>query len=365
MLPGADGSTFHFRGLMAWLTGMDCQVLAFDTREFRGHSDVSSFANRILEKVKGHVNRQTHVCVFAYSNAGILINSLSAHFNATGEPWEALILLDPMFSFKKLSTRERVAIQTKMIASSVIDEEELERHEYDWSALRAALLSLFPTYAARFEGFELWQNIGWSLPDAFEQTGIVICPVLLLVAKHIEPMFHGITGGEQCIPSWTKICPQARVKMIDCRHVDIPFTPSAMEESMHFLFSIGGQETLKPAGRKKMQATLQAMTIAQRSFKTQWTKEFRNEQFRLASSVALAEPQAISTLLKQLGWEHLLSHLLCAGYTDANFLRSLEMCDLIKILQEVMCLREQDALNLCDLLLCCSAYPEEFSSVPQ
>jgi len=41
------------------------------------------------------------------------------------------------------------------------------------------------------------------------------------------------------------------------------------------------------------------------------------------------------------------------------------MCDLIKILQEVMCLREQDALNLCDLLLCCSAYPEEFSSVPQ
>jgi len=347
MLPGADGSTFHFRGLMAWLTGMDCQVLAFDTGEFRGHSGVSSFADRVLEKLKDHANSQTRVCLFAYSNAGILINSLAAHFNAKGAPWEALILLDPMFCFKELGTRELVAIQTKMIATSVIDEEELERHDYDWSALREALLSLFPTYASRFEGFELWQNIGRNIPDAFDLTGIVMCPVLLLVAKHIEPMFHGITGGEQCIPSWTKICPQARVETIVCRHVDIPFTLSAMEKCVQFLFSMGGKESLMPTGRKKMQATLKAMTIAQRSFKAQWAKEFNNEQFRQCANTVSSAPRFISTLLTQNGCEDLLNCFTRAGYDDVDFLESLEVCALLQILQEDVRLCKQDALKLC------------------
>jgi len=104
-----------------------------------------------------------------------------------------------------------------------------------------------------------------------------------------------------------------------------------------------------PTGRKKMQATLQAMTIAQRSFKAQWAKEFNNEQFRRASTVSSA-PRFISTLLSQNGCEDLLNCFTRAGYDDVDFLESLEVCALLQILQEDVRLCKQDALKLCLLL---------------
>jgi len=325
VLPGADGSTFHFRGLMTWLSAMKVDVLAFDTKEFRGHASANAFCESIFCKVK---DVHAHVCVFGYSNAGIIINTLAARFNLSSRPWDALVLFDPMYS-REIQDEQLEAIETKMIASSVIDHEELDAFEYDWSALRGALLQTFPTYAARFEGFQLWRDIGSDITRPFHFSGNVTCPVLILVATYTEPMFEGVTGGRQCVPTWRSICPQAQVELIECRHVDIPFALKALEKSVTFLLALGGRvdHGLQLLGRKRMHTTLNAMSVAQKSFKSQWLRSQSNSTFR----VERAKPgliaygwDAVELLLEKIDLAQYLQNLRANGYDDASSLLCLK-----------------------------------------
>jgi len=332
MLPGADGSTFHFRGLIAWLSAMNVDVHAFDTNAFRGHKSASTFCDSIFHKVEA---AEGHVCVFGYSNAGILINMLAARFNCSGRPWDALVLFDPMYS-QELRVEQFAAIETKMIASSVIDHEELDAFDYDWPALRAALLQIFPTYSARFEGFQLWRAIGSGIYSPFVFSGHVNCPVLLLVAMHTEPMFDGITGGRQCIPTWRSICPQAQVELIDCRHVDIPFALPAIEKSISFLFALGGSldQRLQLQGRERMHSTLNAMSVARRSFKSQWTRSQTNSAFRVKGFRQDAHYRiTVELLLAKAELSGFAKALAADGYDDASSLLSLRYDQLVLVAQ--------------------------------
>jgi len=310
-------------------------VFAFDTNEFRGHSSADKFCETILGKVH---RPEAHLCVFAYSNAGILINLLAKQFNLSARPWDALVLFDPMYS-QNLAGGQLSVIETKMIASSVIDHEELDAFEYDWPALRGALLQMFPTYAARFEGFQLWQEMGSDIQEPFEFSGNVACPVLLLVATCTEQMFEGVTGGLQCVPTWKQICPQAQVQLIDCRHVDIPFELSAIDKCIDFLLAIGGRvdEHLIVEGQQRMKKTLDAMSVARRSFKSQWTRSHTSSTFRTNNSREgyAHQEEPVQVLLAKV---NLIKYEECfksQGYDSAAFLSSLEIGKLDEITHDL------------------------------
>ena len=273
MLPGADGSVLHFRGLIEYLRALEIQILPLDIVVLENSSNVSVLADSILRQLTTMISRPSSILT-AYSNAAVVVNLLVSHFLRAGWRWSGLILLDPMYKVAgECDALDRDAVRTKMIATSVIDEEELD--EYSMPALRKALVKVFPRYTARFEGFDFWQQIESDIADAFKFPGIVEVPTLLIVARHTAPMFKNLTGGEGCVKPWVELCPQARAMRIDCTHTDVAFTAATLEACVDFVSSVGvrSHPSLRAIGSGRMMRALESMASAQASARKMWEKQ--------------------------------------------------------------------------------------------
>ena len=99
LMPGGDGSTAHFKSLIAFLTALGMSCLAIDIgRDFTDVADVAELASRVALRILERRNSQQGIAMIGMSAGPAIVQALAAQLReVAGMSLDAVVLLDPIY----------------------------------------------------------------------------------------------------------------------------------------------------------------------------------------------------------------------------------------------------------------------------
>lgn len=293
LLPGGDGSVFHFKALVELFIALHIPAMPIDMSDFTGQPTLTAFVRWASRKIAEELSHGSEVVLIGYSAGSAIAPSIVTELHEHhGSSTRGLILLDPSYAHTS-----HPDLATAIVATSVMEQVS---DDLDWSMLRHAIIDAFPSYMPRFNAFDAWEAILGS-SDIFTGTAqpqTEISSVLLLLCKEVDDesmnyLFASAAGGTACLPLWSAMYPEARVEYVHSQHIDIPFAVEAAQLIVDFISKVGDvqfSEYDMSCGHKKFEDTRKVMHHAQRSFREQWASRYKDVDFtnkRLSSSTLL------------------------------------------------------------------------------
>jgi len=368
ILPGGDGSAFHFRALVECFKACDIGSVAVDLDNYSPEGEISAtaFAQWAAQSIVDKLDPGQQCVLIAYSAGGgfahIILKELQT-LRPEPPPVAGMVLLDPLF--KAGGGKEHPDMPMAVIGTSVLD--ELPAGTTDWPRLRKAVLAIFPTYVKRFKGFDTWVKVLAALEhdEEFVNGSImpyVTCPMRLLTCTNFRgmEMFEGNAGGQECVPKWKQMVPHLTTQKVESSHVDIPFQSDTREAIVALMREVSPNAQISEAqlakGKQAFDTTKAIMEKARKSFRDSFEKANPGDAFQLPGTAPSAPPvpppppppppppekATLEGLLAQLHLENFASGFEEEGYDD---LETLKLCpdDELQELLDGMGMAAEDA----------------------
>lgn len=235
LLPGVDGSMFHFRALTSWLSTslQDLTLLKLQVPT----GETSGLASWMADSAAAVLRARTAGCrlvLMGYSLGGALVPLLLESL-PSGVTFDGAVLLDPtsLTELEAFCTTPELLSPTRVIATSVMDSVP---QQLDEPRLKAALIAAFPSFAARFDAAEripqLLSTFGPPLSHEPSRALASLPALLLLHSEHNDEFVDAVHVRRD----WLNAYPHLTALVIPgCDHLTIPYTSEAAEIIVGFI----------------------------------------------------------------------------------------------------------------------------------
>lgn len=389
MLPGGDGSTFHFNALKAWLAAIGVRSFGVSMDGFAAPSAkgaLTLFADAVAQQIAEKLTSPTQRAVVVGFGAGggiapFVIQALQKrNVNVAG-----LALLDALY--RGHAPPKIVGGMTAMTATSVLD---AVTDDLDWPRLGKAILDLLPSFKNRFLAWEQWQLIFEDAESAFksssdtpsapaQMTHMDAVPTLLLMCTKVfesdsMQMFGGAGSPAQCVAHWRALVPHLEAVDVDSSHVDVPYHISTAEKVAAFVLSLEERGTeateaaeLAAKGRQAFERAKATMDKGRHDFKSSFQAAYAGVDFRRGaaasatsgktepgaganpgngSSTAASAMASLEGVLASLQLESFGAALADEGYDDLATLKGMSEEELLEALRDDVGMSASEAQRL-------------------
>ena len=395
MLPGGDGSTFHFNALKAWLAAVGIRSFGVSMDGFsapQAAGALSLFCDTVAQQVAERLAAPTQrTFVVGFGAGGGIAPFVIQALQKRGVAVAGLALLDALY--RGHAPPKIVGGMTAMTATSVLD---AVTADLDWPRLEKAIIDLLPSFKNRFLAWDQWQLIFEDAEshEAFKTVSVTSAPspmahmasvrtLLLMCTKVFESdsmqMFGGAGSPDECVAHWRALVPHMHAEDVDSSHVDVPYHVSTAEKVAAFVLALEERASdsaeateLAAKGRQAFERAKATMDKGRKDFKGSFQAAYAGVDFRRgaagnaattpapsatcpASGGAAGAPSpeatantttSLEAVLASLQLESFQAALADEGYDDLATLKGMGEAELLETLREDVGMGTSDAQRL-------------------